>query len=133
MDATGNLITSYGKKMLLYTLIAHVPLHKVKGLVLLEWLADAHDRMTVTSVLQSWRQKSIKFLPSPSLVITDMSWALMHGICLAFGSRSLKSQLIRQWHMIFNKNISGFVMRLCANHLIQIVCRRLKNCSAKKK
>ena len=131
LDATGNLISATGKRMLLYTLIASVYLHKIKCLVLLECLSDAHDQMTVASVLQQWYHKSVKFLPSPSLIVTDMSWALMHGISLAFGSRNLKSQIIRQWNMIFNPNISGFILRLCANHLIQIVCRRLKKSNAK--
>ena len=95
LDATGNLISATGKRMLLNTLIASAYLHKINGLVLLEWLSDAHDQMTVVSVLQQWYHKSVKLLPFPSLIVTDMSWALMHGTSLAFGSRNVKSQIIR--------------------------------------
>jgi len=133
IDATGSLIKNSGRKTLLYSVVAKIPLPHVKAVCLLEWLTERHNRSSIGTVLQQWYYVANKILPCPDLVICDWSWALLHAASITFGEQNLRMQIITQWNSMLTGVFRGFVLRLCANHLIHMVSRRLKQFSTSKK
>jgi len=130
-DATGSLIRKSNKRIYLYSIVARVPLKCVQSLPLLEWFSDSHDQDTIGSVLEGWLSKANRLMPSPHLIVSDFSWAQLHALSNKFFLISLEELLERQWEAFFNKKEVPCALLLCANHLMHMICRRLKTMNIK--
>ena len=129
IDATGSIIKPHGQKVIyVYSLSGAIPISKVKSLPILEWISDRHNIATITNVLTTWKTKCQHLLPKPAIVTTDFSWALMTSVCFSFNENSVLEQIRIQWVMMTHGTIDSsgtVILRLCANHFIKMVSRRL--------
>jgi len=128
LDATGSVIR-HGTNTYLYSMCAKVPLHKIKALPLVEWLSESHSSSTISSSLQFWREKIEDLYEAPEYFVTDFSWAMLHGIAQSLIQLPLNVVLLQQWQALIgmrSSDLSTF-LRLCCNHFIHALCRRLKN------
>ena len=133
MDATGSMIKSSGKRILIYSLCSQIPENSIKCLPILEWLTDVHDGFNIAQVIKDWKRTADLFFEMPQIVVSDFSWANLHAISDAFNGNSLEEQMSKQWKAIKTNVDLKTIVRLCANHLMHMVCRRLKALNVSKK
>ena len=95
---------------------------------LLEFLSSSQNVQSLSRQLfnQWYVTEHLNF--KPKTVVTDFSWALMHSVCKAFNSLSLRQQLRCQWNALIGEEIEHILvfLRLCASHFIKSVVRYLK-------
>lgn len=124
LDATGSIIRACSKTFL-FSLCAQINIKKIKAFPLIEWLSSKHDRFSIAERLMSFEFKMRSILPKPSLIVSDFSWALLHAISEGFCKKSIKQQLVCQWHSMIGQNKCETIIRMCANHLIAAFIRRI--------
>ena len=126
-DATGSIIKESGKRILLYSLCAHVNLPNIKCLALLEFLSDAHDAATIKSILLQWIDQCGKLIRHPKVIVSDQSWAILNACAKAFNNKSILEQISAQWQCLLGNPAELVILRLCANHYISLVCRKISH------
>jgi len=125
LDATGSLIHGQGHTYL-YSLVASIKLDKIKAFPLLEFISQKHDKFTITEALGDWEIRTRAQLPRPEIIVTDFSWALLHAVSESFQKKPLKEAINNQF-LSMHQNKGGYtIMRLCSNHLMHAICRKLK-------
>lgn len=103
-----------------------------------EMHTSLHDSATITNFLVNFRSKYTKLIgkwPCFEMVVTDCSWAMIHGILLAFNKCSIEYYLHAMYDIAFGKNEhQQFVkLKLCATHFFKKICEKLKEKFAVKK
>jgi len=107
-------------------MVAKIEMKHLKAFPVIEWISQRHDRFLIAQILNDWEFKHRYTLPKPEIVVTDFSWALLHGVSEAFGKHSLENQIKIQWQMMTGTEITCTILRICANHQMHTFCRRLK-------
>ena len=133
IDATGSLLNNEGRRTLIYSLCGFVPFRSVKCLPLLEWFSASHDGLSIAVVIEEWLKASSGLLKKPDIIVCDFSWALLFAVSKAFNNKSIEEQLNAQWEMLQGRQCDLTVVRLCANHLIHMLKRRLTALNSSRK
>jgi len=126
LDATGSVIRQKSRIYLYMGVVAinekHVPAFPV-----FQWLSENHDQQSIKDSLTCWIDKNSEINRKPDIVVTDQSWALLHGVSKAFNNMSLKAQISAQWRIMIGSSEAITILRLCANHYMHTIARRLRN------
>jgi len=137
LDSTGSIIKPHGRKTIyIYSLCSFVPIESVKAIPILEWLSDTHDTATISKVMEKWKPHATLHIQPPQIITTDFSFALMAAAVQTFTKNSLSDQLQAQWVLMTHETVQNIpltILRLCDNHFIHMISRRLKmECVSKK-
>jgi len=137
LDATGSLIQPHGhKRIYLYSLSAYINIEGIKALPLLEWISDNHSAKTISDTISFWCEKNEAEDFCPDIVTTDFSLAMMNAVASSFNKKTLNNQIACQWLLMQNEkrtNCNITILRLCANHLMHMVARRMRLLNVPKK
>ena len=107
-------------------MVQKIHYHKVPGLPVLQWVSDKHDRKSIAASLNMWEMSVRGLLSKPHIVVSDFSWAILHGVSEALNKRQLKEQIAVQWSLMTGTSEKCVILRLCANHYMHSICRRIK-------
>ena len=120
-DATGGIIknVSRQKKPFLYSLVMHDPKENVI-VPFAEFITTSHTTLNISKYLLSVRDLSSKSSNSPftgaSIIITDLSWALITAVIQTFMANNVVDYLTWSFDLIVNRHIP-ILVHLVTNYL----------------
>ncbi|XP_050548027.1 uncharacterized protein LOC126909632 isoform X2 [Daktulosphaira vitifoliae] len=137
IDATGSLVRPPNeKKETIYYYAAIVQIDKIENICpVTEMISSTHDRLTIESWLTSFKEKIINEVglswPPFKNVVTDFSWAFMHGISKAWNNKNNIFEYLDLCHQVLTKKNVKFpdndvVVSTCSNHYIKNVIKHAK-------
>jgi len=131
VDATGSILRG-GPSIYLYSICVQINIRGVKCLPLFEFLSKKHDNEFISMQINKWIQTFGKNFVWPHVIVTDFSWALLHAVATAFLKSSIRIVLVDQWVALYSDLEINCIIRLCSNHLIHAISRRLRPMSLNK-
>ena len=138
-DATGGIIknVSRQKKPFLYSLVMHDPKENVI-VPFAEFITTSHTTLNISKYLLSVRDLSSKSSNSPftgaSIIITDLSWALITAVIQTFMANNVVDYLTWSFDLIVNdksntKKIHKSILIFCSTHFLKKIIEKSKKIS----
>ena len=106
LDATGSVVRKLErsqKNFLYYALTLQHPLAKITPIPLAEMLTSEQTNVEISHFLNRWCYDVKRILNrdiSPSQVVVDFSWAMLHSICQIFNRQDLEDYLNTSWQYL---------------------------------
>ena len=129
IDATDSVTeqAQWLSKVLYYVAVVRHPFGKTPPLPVAEFISNKHDQFAIEEFLRMLHEKEYrkyKETSNPRMVMTDMSWAIIHACLKVFCNENITEYLNRAYRIVSGKATEEDFLQtrlhLCAAHMMKL-------------